>query len=129
MSTSSSTTISPPARPDKTNKPSKIVVFKLPPTSLGRFLPKSTPRKNAKAKSTPSAVSTPTVAAPVATEPASSPNHDASESNATPAPGATDPPKKKGSGAKAGTKRALGQTGDGGPKARGKPGPKKKQKL
>ncbi|KAF7509769.1 hypothetical protein GJ744_007464 [Endocarpon pusillum] len=130
MSASSSTTISTPAqnaRPDKTNKPSKIVVFKVSPEKLGRFMPKPTPRKNSKAKSTPSSVSTPTSApaAASALAPASSPNGDASESNSTPVPGATEAPKKKGTGARAGTKRAL----DGAAKSRGKPGPKKKPRL
>jgi INO80 complex subunit Ies4 len=129
---SSSNTISPPAqngRPDKSHKPSKIVVLKLPAAILGRFLPKPTPQKNSKVKSTPSSASTPTGGQAAVTAPASSNNGDVSESNATPAPGTTEPLKKKGGGAKAGTKRSLGQAVDGAPKARGKPGPKKKPRL
>lgn len=54
----------------------------------------------------------------------------ASESASTPAPPAdgaapTDNPKKR-KGPAPGTKRALAQNGDGTPKPRGKPGPKKK---
>lgn len=131
MSTSSSITVSPPVqhpRPDKINKPTKTVVFKISPTQLSRFLPKPTPKKTSKVKSTPSTVSTPIAASATAPVPASSPNADASENNTTPAPGTTDAPKKKVTVAKAGTKRGMGSL-DGGPKGRGRPGPKKKPRV
>lgn len=130
MSTSSPTSasVSPPAhiaRPDKTNKPSRTVVLKISPAKLSQFLPKPTTKKNSKTKSTPSSLSTPISASATAPLITSSPNGDASESNATPAPSTTDVPKKKATAAKAGTKRALGSL-DGGSKAR-RSAPKKQK--
>ncbi|KAL9620444.1 MAG: hypothetical protein Q9160_005029 [Pyrenula sp. 1 TL-2023] len=138
MSTTT-TTISSTSTPRlrKMNKPSKIITLRVSPAKLSKFAPKSASRKNSKLKAAPSTASTPALAdipAPPATNNNSNSSENASESNATPIPPTTDSPpvempKKRGPGAKSGTKRAAGLTTDGTPKPRGKPGPKKKPRL
>ncbi|EXJ83611.1 hypothetical protein A1O1_07234 [Capronia coronata CBS 617.96] len=121
------------ARVDKTRKQEKIVTLKLSSKILRQF---QEPSAKAEEQSSPSPTSSPvppieddiTVKAPEAID-------NASESNSTSAltpsdPAVTDGQKKK-KGASAGNKRSLGQMIDTGalPKPRGKPGPKKKQRL
>ncbi|KAI9719238.1 MAG: hypothetical protein M1812_003568 [Candelaria pacifica] len=119
----------------KTPKPSKVVKLKLSPEKLSRFTTSPTSSKTSKSKS--SALST-SPETPVVKS--ASPSDIKSESNSTPAPDGTPAPdtdtpladgsKKKGlSGPKPGTKRGSGVLTEGLPKAKGKPGPKKKPRL
>lgn len=118
-------------------KPSLVIKLSVPPSNLRDLMDKSdqgsaTPAPQADddvdvKQRTPDSAST--------TQPAAHDANNASDSNAatpqadngTPAPAAMGPPadgpKKKG------VKRANGAGGDSTPKARGKPGPKKKPRL
>ncbi|KAI9805795.1 MAG: hypothetical protein M1825_000409 [Sarcosagium campestre] len=118
-------------------RPSKVIILKLSTKLLARFVPKSSARGKASARSKSLASSHST---PVATL-EQSPSVDVpSDSNSTPAPVGTpngtlpspsaEETKRKGvPGPKPGSKRALGGGQDSTPKARGKPGPKKKPRL
>jgi INO80 complex subunit Ies4 len=130
MSTSTATVASPPltnGRVDKIKRQKKIIVLRLPPTTLAQFLP-----TQLSIEKTPFSISTP--GAVVDEQPVinNSSNENPSESNSTPAPLTdavipADPPKKR-KGPLPGLKRSLA-VADGTPKPRGKPGPKKKPRL
>ena len=137
MSTSSSPSTSTPLpqnKHSKVNKHTKVVILRLQPSSLSRFAPKATHRKESKVKSSPSSTPQPPAATITEAPPASS-TENASESNATPIPRIEEPtngdapPPKKRKGPVPGSKRGLGQGVDNVGKPRGKPGPKKKPRL
>lgn len=130
----------PPKATPKARASSKKlnVILRLPASVLSQFPVSQTPvRKVSRAKQTTASTSTPTVK-PVELEPEESQPDQADTpitkqeidvDNTTPAQG--DSKRKGASGPKPGTKRsasALGEA-DGLPKARGKPGPKKKPRL
>jgi hypothetical protein len=140
-STSQTSSPAPSKTSIKVSKKSKIIKLRLDNKLLARFASDTKPtsetptRQNSQSSSKEDAAQA-SPSEPLVTEPAS-------ESNATPVPGAstnsTDgntlaPPdngsKKRGvPGPKPGAKRGAGAVTDGQPKPRGKPGPKKKPRL
>ncbi|KAB2576179.1 putative duf1711 domain protein [Lasiodiplodia theobromae] len=144
---SSSTTVTAAASPASSLKMSaksprsQLAVLRLAPALLSRFPADGPVRKNSRSKSSSSSTPIDTPADPMVIEPAeplSAPDADAASAanGSTPAldNNSLAPPqngaKRKGiPGPKPGTKRTAGQSNDGTPKPRGKPGPKKKPRL
>lgn len=128
----------PNGRSSRTGSTKTVIVLKLSPELLSRF--PSDSLKSTPTKATDSNMNTTNASSPVKEKegsPASSmadvpvpPSDNASDANSTPAGAAsTDTPRRKGLPApKPGAKRGANQI-DSAPKPRGKPGPKKKQKL
>lgn len=120
------------ARRKSGSKPSLFITLKVDPKKLGEVVAgDSSPASQDSAeevKKSPSSVDAKTTPAPNAVDQASDSNAATPQPEGTPAPGVMAPPadgpKKKG------TKRsAANANGDGTPKAKGKPGPKKKPRL
>ncbi|EOD48402.1 hypothetical protein GTA08_BOTSDO09815 [Neofusicoccum parvum] len=144
---SSSTTVTAAASPASSLKmsakspKSAVAILRLPPALLARFPTDGPVRKNSRSKSSSSSTPADTPADPMVIEPAapqSAPDADsASALNGTTSAidnNSLAPPqngaKRKGiPGPKPGSKRTAGQSTDGTPKPRGKPGPKKKPRL
>jgi hypothetical protein len=118
---------------------SKIAVLKLAPDHLAKFPHSVAPSANPSTQSTTSSSDTPAAhvaePTPAADTPAESaatpgPPNGMSTPSSSLAPPAANGKKKGVPGPKPGTKRGAAHlTPDGLPKPRGKPGPKKKQKL
>ncbi|KAH7065492.1 INO80 complex, subunit Ies4 [Macrophomina phaseolina] len=120
---------------------SALAILRLPPAKLAQFLPDGSARKNSRSKSSSSSTPVDTLADPMVIEPAEpQPALDGDSASAlngsTPAldNNSLAPPqngvKRKGvPGPKPGSKRTAGQSNDGTPKPRGKPGPKKKPRI
>lgn len=144
---SSSTTVTAAASPASSLKmsakspKSAIAILRLPPAKLAQFLPDGPVRKNSRSKSSSSSTPIDTPADPMVIEP-TEPQPALDGDSASAANGTTPaldgnslaPPqngvKRKGiPGPKPGSKRTAGQSTDGTPKPRGKPGPKKKPRL
>ncbi|OJD35367.1 uncharacterized protein BKCO1_17000105 [Diplodia corticola] len=144
---SSSTTVTVTASPASSLKMSaksprsQVAVLRLAPSLLARFPSDGPVRKNSRSKSSSSATPIDTPTDPMVVEPAelqSAPDADAASAvnGSTPAldNNSLAPPqngaKRKGiPGPKPGSKRTAGQSNDGTPKPRGKPGPKKKPRV
>ncbi|KAL2264726.1 hypothetical protein VTJ83DRAFT_7236 [Remersonia thermophila] len=118
VATATTTAAAAPSSTDETSKPNRIVTLKVPPTKLRAIIDPDSVVDDAN-KPSPSPAN---------------PNSGAEngDESAAPSPPASsmgppaDGPKKKGVKRSAG---AAGVNGNGEPKVRGKPGPKKKQRL
>ncbi|KAE8144716.1 INO80 complex, subunit Ies4 [Aspergillus avenaceus] len=120
------------------NSSKGVVILKLSPELLGRFISPSLEAKDKKKNGTKT--EEPAIDSPVKeSSPASSsveapvpPSDNASDAASTPAAGtsAADTPRRKAlQGPKPGAKRGVNQMSESTPKPRGKPGPKKKPRL
>lgn len=119
------------SRRKSSSKPTFSVTLKVDPKKLREILAgDSTPASQdtvEEAKQSPSSADTKAAPPATAADNASDSNAATPQPEGTPAPGAMAPPadgpKKKG------VKRAANGNADGTPKAKGKPGPKKKPRL
>ena len=119
-------------RSTKTPKISKVIQLKLPSPLLQRFPHEIAPSKSVQPKS----CQAPTPALPASNEKAKSAPAD-TDSKSTPASSPSEPPdvpsdnakSKISSGPNNGIKRELGDGVDDASKFRGRPGPRKRQKL
>lgn len=123
-------------RAGRTASSKAIVVLKLSPDLLSRFPNPSTPVKASTNSNNNTTASSPvkekegSPASSSVADPPVPPSDNASDAASTPAGAASaETPRRKGlPGPKPGSKRGHNQ-GDSVPKPRGKPGPKKKQKM